>query len=87
MNTPHGITDGTVLHTRLHTPAVPGPRVADRSCSVRRRPPHVTPVETAPQTPARTARSSEAEFSANVRERRAASRHGCGRPAPGPARA
>jgi RNA polymerase sigma-70 factor (sigma-E family) len=73
MNTPHGITDGTVVHTRLHTPAVPGQRGMERSagrtgraCTVRRRPPYVTPVEPAPQPGS----SSEAEFSAYVRERR-----------------
>ncbi len=74
MNGPHAITDGTVLHTRLHAPAVPGPRVAERSgalsgraCTVRRRPGHVAaPVP----APAGTT-ASDLEFSAYVRERRA----------------
>jgi RNA polymerase sigma-70 factor (sigma-E family) len=78
MNTPHGITDGTVLPTRLHTHAVPGPRpgekaaaVSGRGCTLaagRRRPSHVQAVE---QPGERRERAPEAEFTAYVRERRA----------------
>ncbi|NLU66741.1 SigE family RNA polymerase sigma factor [Streptomyces sp. HNM0574] len=101
MNTLHRTTNSTVLHTRLHTPTVPAPRVPEsgtfgggRGCprgTARKHVPFITAVdagtvekpetespaqepvtvtESAAPEPA-SELSSEAEFTAYVRERRA----------------